>query len=48
MNKGSDRNTLRLEVGGRAAVTRRAMEAFKGRAQGARLSFASPELYSVC
>jgi hypothetical protein len=43
MNKGSDRSTLALEVGDRAAVTRRALEAFKGHARDARLSFAAPE-----
>ena len=36
--------TLRLTVANRSAVTRRVTEAFRGRAQGARLSFATPEL----
>jgi len=44
MAKTADRNTVTLEVADRSAVTRRAAEAFKGRAQGARLSFATPEL----
>lgn len=33
-----------LDVADRSAVSRRALEAFKGRKQGARISFASPEL----
>jgi predicted transcriptional regulator len=37
-------NTVTLDVADRKAVSRRAMEAFKGRAQGARISFATPEL----
>jgi predicted transcriptional regulator len=37
-------NTVTLEIADRAAVSRRALEAFKGRAQGARLSFTTPEL----
>jgi predicted transcriptional regulator len=44
MRKRTDRNTLTLEVVGQPAVTRRTVAAFKGRAQGARLSFATPEL----
>ena len=36
--------TVTLEIADRAAVSRRALEAFKGRAQGARISFATPEL----
>ena len=33
-----------LVVSDQEAVSRRALEAFKGRAQGARISFATPEL----
>lgn len=33
-----------LDVASRVAVNRRAIEAFKGRRQGARISFESPEL----
>jgi predicted transcriptional regulator len=33
-----------LNVANREATTRRALEAFKGRKQGARISFATPEL----
>jgi predicted transcriptional regulator len=36
--------TVTLEVSTREAVTRRVLDAFKGRAQGARISFATPEL----
>jgi len=36
--------TVTLDVSDRKAVTRRALEAFKGRKQGARVSFATPEL----
>jgi len=36
--------TLTLDVADRAEVTRRALAAFAGKKQGARLSFASPEL----
>lgn len=36
--------TVTLGVSNRHAVTRRALEAFKGRKQGARISFATPEL----
>jgi len=36
--------TVTLEVATREAVTRRAVDAFKGRKAGARISFASPEL----
>ena len=36
--------TVTLEVGSRDAVTRRALEAFRGRKQRARISFATPEL----
>jgi predicted transcriptional regulator len=36
--------TVTLNVSDRKAVSRRALEAFKGRAQGARISFATPEL----
>jgi predicted transcriptional regulator len=35
---------LTLDVSDRKAVSRRALEAFKGRDQGARISFATPEL----
>lgn len=36
--------TVTLEVASREDVTRRALEAFKGRKQRARISFATPEL----
>ena len=36
--------TVTLDVASRADVTRRALDAFKGRKQGARISFATPEL----
>ena len=36
--------TVTLEVGAREEVTRRALEAFKGKKQRARISFATPEL----
>jgi predicted transcriptional regulator len=36
--------TVTLEVASREEVTRRALEAFRGRKQGARISFATPEL----
>jgi predicted transcriptional regulator len=36
--------TVTLEVASREDVTRRALEAFKGKRQRARISFASPEL----
>jgi predicted transcriptional regulator len=36
--------TVTLEVSSREAVTRRALEAFRGRKQRARISFATPEL----
>jgi predicted transcriptional regulator len=36
--------TVTLQVASRADVKRRAQDAFKGRKQGARISFASPEL----
>jgi len=36
--------TVTLDVADRKAVTRRALDALKGRRQGARISFASPEL----
>lgn len=36
--------TVTLEVADRKAVGRRALEAFRGRTHGARISFASPEL----
>jgi len=36
--------TVTLEVASRADVTRRALEAFKGKKQRARISFATPEL----
>ena|SRR5437588_8479396 len=36
--------TVTLDVADRKAVSRRALEAFKGRKQGARISFTSPEL----
>lgn len=36
--------TVTLDVSDRNAVSRRALEAFKGRKQRARISFASPEL----
>ena len=36
--------TVTLDVADRKAVSRRALEAFRGRKQGARISFASPEL----
>lgn len=36
--------TVTLEISERSAVARRALEAFKGRKQGARISFATPQL----
>lgn len=36
--------TVTLEVASREDVTRRALEAFRGRRVGARISFATPEL----
>ena len=36
--------TVTLDVARRDAVRRRALDAFKGRKQGARISFAAPEL----
>jgi predicted transcriptional regulator len=36
--------TVTLDVADRKAVSRRTLEAFKGRDQGARISFATPEL----
>jgi predicted transcriptional regulator len=36
--------TLTLDVANRAEINRRALAAFSGKKQGARLSFASPEL----
>ena len=36
--------TVTLEVAARGDVTRRALEAFRGRKQRARISFATPEL----
>lgn len=36
--------TVTLEVASRAEVTRRALDAFRGKRQGARISFATPEL----
>lgn len=36
--------TVTLEVASREGVTRRALEAFKGKRQRARISFATPEL----
>jgi predicted transcriptional regulator len=36
--------TVTLDVAKRDTVKRRALDAFKGRRQGARISFASPEL----
>jgi len=36
--------TVTLDIADRKAVSRRALEAFRGRKQGARISFASPEL----
>jgi predicted transcriptional regulator len=36
--------TVTLEVGSSGDVTRRALEAFKGKKQAARISFATPEL----
>lgn len=36
--------TVTLEIASREDVTRRALEAFKGKRQRARISFASPEL----
>ena len=36
--------TVTLGIANRQAVTRRAVEAFKGRKQGSRISFATPEL----
>jgi predicted transcriptional regulator len=36
--------TVTLGISGRSAVARRALEAFKGRKQDARISFATPEL----
>lgn len=36
--------TVTLDVAKRDAVKRRALDAFKGRKQGARISFAAPEL----
>jgi predicted transcriptional regulator len=40
----SSMKILTLDVSDCKAVSRRALEAFKGRAQGARISFATPEL----
>ena len=37
-------NTVTLEVASRKDVTRRALKAFKGKKQRARISFATPEL----
>jgi predicted transcriptional regulator len=37
-------NTVTLSVAGRDAVTRRALAAFKGKAQGAHFSFATADL----
>ena len=36
--------TVTLEIASREDVTRRALKAFKGKKQGARVSFATPEL----
>ncbi len=36
--------TVTLGIANRGAVNRRALDAFKGRRQGARISFATPEL----
>ena len=36
--------TVTLDVSDRKTVTRRALDAFEGRRQGARISFATPEL----
>src|SRR5438034_10913202 len=36
--------TVTLDVADRKTISRRALEAFKGRKQGGRISFASPEL----
>jgi predicted transcriptional regulator len=36
--------TVTLDVADRAAVRRRALQAFKGRRQGARISFENPEV----
>jgi predicted transcriptional regulator len=36
--------TVTLDVADRASVKRRALEAFKGRKQGSRISFSAPEL----
>ena len=37
-------NTVTLDVASADAVKRRALQAFRGHAQGARISFATPEL----
>jgi predicted transcriptional regulator len=37
-------NTVTLSLASREDVARRALDAFEGRVQGARISFASPEL----
>ena len=41
---GADLSTVTLSVASRAEVTARALEAFGGKAQGSRISFASVEL----
>src|SRR5437016_14475741 len=41
---GGDMRTVTLGIANREAVNRRALDAFKGRRQGARISFATPEL----
>jgi len=40
----SNMKIVTLVISEQEAVSRRALEAFKGRAQGARISFATPEL----
>jgi predicted transcriptional regulator len=44
MQGDDDMKTVTLGVAARDAVSRRALDAFKGRKQGAHISFAAPEL----
>ena len=44
-NRGEDEmKTVTLDVASLSQVKRRALDAFKGRKQGSRISFATPEL----
>jgi hypothetical protein len=43
-NGGDEMRTVTLQVSKREEVKRRAQEAFKGKKQGSRISFATPEL----